>query len=101
MSTYMLSSSSIIGNNVKTPANENIGDVKDIMMNPHTGEASYAVLSFGGFFGIGDKYFTIPFSALTLDREAECYRLNASKERLENAPGFDKDNWPNFADMAF
>ncbi len=101
MSTYMLSASSLIGNNVKSTSDESLGDVKDIMMNPHTGEASYAVLSFGGFLGLGDKYFAVPFEALTLDREDQSYRLNVDKDRLKDAPGFDKNNWPDFADPSF
>lgn len=101
MSTYMLSASSIIGNDVKTHTDDDIGDIKDIMMDPDTGQSSYAVLSFGGFMGIGDKYFAVPFQALTLDREDECYRLDITKERLENAPGFKKDDWPDFADPSF
>ena len=101
MSTYMLSASSIIGNDVKSVSGDDVGDIKDIMMNPETGEATYAVVSFGGFLGFGDKYFAVPFSALKLDREDESYRLNQTKERLEDAPGFDKDNWPDFADPQF
>lgn len=101
MSTHMLSATSIIGNDVKNHDGESLGHVKDIMMNPSTGQASYAVVSFGGFLGVGDKYFAIPFEVLSLDREEECYRLNIEKERLEDAPGFDKDNWPDFADITF
>lgn len=99
--TVMLSSSSIIGNEIKNRAGEDLGSVKEIMFNPTNGDASYAVISFGGFLGLGDKYFAVPFDAMTLDRENKCYILDISKERLKDAPGFSKDHWPNFADPVF
>jgi hypothetical protein len=55
--------------------------------------------SFGGVFGIGSKLFAIPWSALTLDADEKRFILDAPKERLENAPGFDKDHWPSMADQ--
>lgn len=93
-----ISASTIIGNDVKNSAGENLGDVKDLMINPGTGEIEYAVLSFGGILGIGDKYFAVPLEAMQLDTKDEQFVLNETKERLENAPGFDKDNWPDHAD---
>lgn len=53
---------------------------------------------FGGLLGMGDKLFAVPWSALKLDTGQKCFVLHASKEYLENAPGFDKDDWPTFAD---
>ena len=58
----------------------------------------YALLDFGGFMNIGNKLFAVPMQALQLDTAEECYKINQSKERLEQAEGFDKDNWPNMAD---
>ena len=52
----------------------------------------------GGFLGMGEKLFAIPFSAFKYDHEKNEYILNISKERLENAPGFDTDNWPSLSD---
>ena len=59
------------------------------------------VLSFGGFLGMGAKYFAIPWSALTLDTAEKRFILGVSKDRLENAPGFDKDHWPSMADRTW
>jgi hypothetical protein len=56
------------------------------------------VLSFGGFLGIGDKLFAIPWQALQLDPDNKCFVLDVDKEMLDNAPGFDKDHWPSMAD---
>lgn len=99
MSTYpVLSASSINGDAVKNLDGEDLGHIEDLMINTESGEIAYAVLSFGGFLGMGDKLFAIPWKALSLDTANERFVLNVDKERLENAPGFDKDHWPNMAD---
>ena len=64
-------------------------------------DIAYAVLAFGGFLGIGDKLLAIPWGALTLDTGASRFILDVSKEKLERAPGFDKDRWPAMADPAW
>ena len=71
------------------------------MIDLGSGRIAYAVLSFGGILGMGDKLFAIPWSALTLDTVDHKFILNASKKSLEAAPGFDKDNWPDMADHAW
>ena len=93
-----MSTSSLTGNEVYNLQDEDLGDVKDFMLDMRTGRVAYAVLSFGGFLGMGEKLFAVPWSALTLDTENKRFTLNVTKERLESAPGFDKDNWPNMAD---
>jgi len=99
--TSLLSASSMMSDEVKNPAGENLGEIKEFMIDTATGRIEYAVLSFGGFLGLGDKYFAVPWSALQVDREEKCLVLNVAKERLKDAPGFDKDNWPNMADPQF
>ena len=93
-----LSANTLIGDDVKNAAGENLGKIEDLMIDVNGSEVNYAVLSFGGFMGIGDKLFAVPLKAMQLDTENKCFVLNESKERLENAPGFDKDNWPNHSD---
>lgn len=93
-----LSASTIIGDNVKNGGGQDLGKIEDLMINTDTGDVEYAVLSFGGFLGIGDKLFAVPIEAMQVDTEKKRFVLNESKERLENAPGFDKDNWPHHAD---
>ncbi len=90
-----LSASSINGTDVVNPAGEDLGDIKDLMINLSDGRISYVVLSYGGFLGMGDKLFAVPWDSFTIDTAREKFMLNVSKEKLENAPGFDKDNWPN------
>lgn len=96
-----LSATSIIGDSVRNGAGEDLGNIEDLMVDVNGADVSYAVLSFGGFLGIGDKLFAVPLQAMTLDTENKCFVLNESKERLENAPGFDKDHWPNHSDPAW
>ncbi len=93
-----MSATSLIGDDVYNLQDEDLGDVKEFMLDMRTGKVAYAVLSFGGFLGMGEKLFAVPWSALTLDSENKRMILNVTKERLESAPGFDKDAWPDMAD---
>ncbi len=76
---------------------ENLGDIKELMLDPVSGKIAYAVLSFGGFLGLGEKLFAVPFSALTYSHVNDEYVLDVSKEILSKAPGFDSSNWPTMA----
>jgi len=87
------------GDDVVNAQGEHLGVIKSIMIDVPSGRVAYAVLSSGGFLGIGDKLFAIPWNALTLDADNKCFVLNIDKERLKNAPGFDKDHWPSMADQ--
>ena len=71
------------------------------MIDTENGTVNYAVLSFGGFLGLGDKYFAVPFEAFSVNTTTEKFVLNVTKDRLENAPGFDKDNWPKTNDHTY
>lgn len=93
-----LSASTMIGNDVRNAAGEDLGSIEEIMIDVHSGRVAYAVLSFGGFLGLGDKHFAIPWDALSLDRDEHAFILDVDQETLENAPGFDEDNWPQTAD---
>ena len=86
---------------VNNPAGEKLGTLAHIMLDVPRGRIAYAVLSSGGFLGLGDKLFAIPWRALTLDAENKCFVLDISKEGLEQAPGFDKDHWPSMADESW
>ncbi len=97
--THLLSSSSITGTTVKNLKDDDIGSIKDIMLYTDTGEVAYAVLSVNsGFLNMGSKYFAIPWEAFSFVRAArsgeKVVTLDVDKEKLENSPGFDKDNWP-------
>jgi len=94
MEPVTLSASTMVGDHVVNPEGEDLGKIEEIMIDVPTGNVAYAVLSFGGFLGLGDKYFAIPWQRLEVDAKKERFVLNVDKERLENAPGFDKNNWP-------
>ena len=97
----IMSASTLDGDKVVNSAGEDLGKIEDIMLDVTSGRIAYGVLSFGGFLGMGDKLFAIPWSALTLDAANKCFVLDVPKERLENAPGFDKDHWPAMADRSW
>jgi sporulation protein YlmC with PRC-barrel domain len=90
--------SSIIGTDVVNPNDDSLGDIKEIVIDPPTGKVAYAVVSFGGFMGMGEKLFAIPFSAFVYNATKNKYVLDVAKERLKAAPGFDADNWPAMSD---
>jgi len=98
MGKLLLSTDTLVGNEVVNTRQENVGEIKDFMLDTHSGRIQYAVLSFGAFLGMGEKLFAVPYSALTLDTENKCFVLDVERERLKSAPGFDKNNWPNMAD---
>jgi hypothetical protein len=97
----VLSASSLAGDAVKNSLNEDLGKVNELMIDVPTGKVAYAVLSFGGFLGMGDKLFAVPWRALTLDEDRKCFILDVDKQTLEDAPGFDKDNWPDMAEPSW
>ena len=97
----VMDANTLIGDSVVNGSGEKLGKIEAIMLDVTTGRIAYAVLSFGGFLGLGAKLFAVPWSALTLDAAEKRFILNVPKERLENAPGFDKDHWPSMADSAW
>lgn len=91
--------SKIIGINVKNKANEDLGSINDIVIDPMDGRLVYAAVSMGGFLGVGDKLFAVPWEALEC-REVDGEHvaiLDVDKKRMENAQGFDEDHWPDMA----
>jgi sporulation protein YlmC with PRC-barrel domain len=94
----LMGADTLSGNDVYNQKDEDLGDIKEIMLNMRTGRISYAVLSYGGFLGMGEKLFAVPWEALKLDTENKRFVLNVEKDRIESAPGFDKNNWPNMSD---
>ncbi|HWG97262.1 MAG TPA: small metal-binding protein SmbP [Nitrospira sp.] len=88
----------LIGKQVTNLEGKNLGEIKDLVINWRSGGyIEYAVLSFGGFLGLGDKYFAVPWEVMVLSRDKEQFILNVKEERLKNAPGFDKNNWPDMS----
>jgi sporulation protein YlmC with PRC-barrel domain len=93
--------SEIIGTNVMSPNNEDtIGEINDLVIDAQSGKLRYAAVSVGGFLGIGDKMIAVPWQAFEHRRDENGDRylsLDTTKEKLEQAPGFNEENWPDFA----
>jgi sporulation protein YlmC with PRC-barrel domain len=97
----VMDAATLTGDSVVNAAGEDVGKIEAIMLDVTSGEIGYAVLSFGGFLGMGKKLFALPWCALTLDAVEKRFILDVSKEKLEHAEGFDKDHWPSMADPAW
>ncbi len=97
----LMGANTLIGDHVHNAQDEHLGDIKEIMLDTRTGQVAYAVVAHGGVFTIGEKLFAVPWSALRLDTVNHRFVLDVPKERFENAPGFDSDDWPNMADPSW
>jgi sporulation protein YlmC with PRC-barrel domain len=94
--------------NVVNGKGERLGKIEDLMIDLRSGRIAYAVLSFGGFLGFGSKLFAIPWELLCIDNKwnyEDIYRqnivFNIAREKLEKAPGFDKNEWPKEPDRSW
>jgi sporulation protein YlmC with PRC-barrel domain len=103
-------SSDLVGLRVDGQNNRRLGKIEDLVIDPDSGKIRYAVLSFGGFLGMGDKLFAVPWGALTQVStgrtsantvKEDHYFLNVTVEALKQAPGFDKNHWPDFANATW
>ena len=97
----IMAASSFEGETVVNTQGETVGEIEEIMLDVRSGRIAYAVLSVGGFLGIGEKYFAVPWRAFAMDTDNHRFILDVDKERLNNAPGFDKDHWPSMADPSW
>lgn len=97
----VLSASTLIGDSVENSQGEKLGKLEEIMIDLQSGNIAYAVLSFGGLLGLGEKLFALPWNKLHVDQQRKCIIFNASKEQLKDMPGFDKDHWPDMTDTSW
>jgi sporulation protein YlmC with PRC-barrel domain len=96
-----LAASTLQGDRVVDPQGRDVGRVEAIMLDVQLGRVAYVVLSFGGFLGIGDKLFAVPWSSLVVDEHNKRFVVDLTKEQLEKAPGFDKNHWPDLSDLDY
>lgn len=94
----VVSASSVTGDPVRNLDGERLGRIEDLVLDLSSGRVAYAVLSFGGFLGIGDKRFAVPWGAMRLDSDQKEFILDVQKETLQKAEGFDESHWPDCAD---
>ena len=95
----VLKASNLIGAKVQDTEGKKLGDIKDLVIDPLEGDIEYVVLDFGGFLGIGDKYFAVPWEAMRLSENQKYLVLDVSKKDLKQAPGFSKDQWPDMSNQ--
>lgn len=97
----VMTASSLDGDLVINERGDELGKIKEIMIDVPNGRVAYAVLSAGGLLGIGDKLFAVPWTAMTLDIDRRCFVLDVDIDWLKRAPGFDKSHWPATADSGW
>src|SRR5690349_21456786 len=95
----VLKASDVIGMKVEGIDEKSLGTIKDLVLDPVEGDIQYAVLDFGGFLGIKDKYFIVPWEAITFNATGKKIVLDVTKRDLKKAPGFDKNHWSDFSDQ--
>jgi sporulation protein YlmC with PRC-barrel domain len=88
----LIAADKVSGTNVYNLAGDKLGSVDDIMIDKISGRAIYAVLSFGGFLGMGEKYHPLPWATLKYDAQMGGYVINLDKKQLESAPSYDRDS---------
>jgi sporulation protein YlmC with PRC-barrel domain len=94
----LMAAATLDGNKVVTADGEHVGKISDIMLDVRSGRIAYAVLSEGGFLGMGTTLHAIPWRALTLNVDEKLFLVNLMADEIKNSPGFDKDHWPTMAD---
>ncbi|MDI9818178.1 MULTISPECIES: PRC-barrel domain-containing protein [unclassified Legionella] len=97
----IVKASEITGVVVKNLEGENLGTINEVVIDKAFGKVNYLVLDFGGILGFGSKYFALPWHLFKYDTIEDCFIISMDKKRLENAPGFDKEHWPDFAASEF
>ena len=91
-----LAASSIVGDHIFNPAGEDLGKIRDMMIDITSEKVEYVVIEFGGFLGLNKKYIAVPLKDLTIAKEhRHAFILNESRESLKKYVGFDKDHWPD------
>lgn len=104
--TTAILASRVIGTNVYNMQGEKMGEVEDVVLDKTSNNIMFAVVGFGGFLGIGEKYHPIPWSTLDYEKNESGYVVNMTKEQLENAPAdsleaLTKDDGTAFRDVSY
>jgi len=92
----LLSTEVLLGSDVKNPQGQDVGDLKQLMLDPHTGRVMYAVVAIGGFLGMGEKTIVVPWNALEVARNGKSLVLNVSPQMLQQVPAYEKGKEPAY-----
>ena len=101
--------SQLMGYNIQNDERKNVGEIKDLVLDAQTGRIRYVAVTYGGFLGVGNKLFAVPFEAFKVRQNPDdpthagdfVLVLNVTQAQLKGAVGFDHDHWPNMADPSF
>jgi hypothetical protein len=88
----LIGSDKVEGTSVYGTGDEKIGSIERVMIHKRSGKVSYAVLAFGGFLGMGNDYYPVPWAQLTYDTRLGGYRTNINKQQLEGAPHYARES---------
>jgi hypothetical protein len=94
----LMAAGALTGDRVINLHDEELGRIEEIMLDVPSGRIAYAVMFCGGMRGVAEQRFAIPWQALQLDADNECFVLDIDRERLEKAPAFNQDHWPSMTD---
>ena len=89
----LISSENVEGTTVYDTTGNKIGEIDHLMIDKASGNVRYAVMSFGGFLGLGHSHYPLPWNAIRYDRQREAYITNVTEDQLKDAPEFSDDNW--------
>ncbi len=92
----LISSDKVSDTTVYSTGGEKLGSIERLMIGKRSGRVEYAVMSFGGFLGMAEKFHPLPWDALDYDTERDGYVVDKTKEQLEKAPSFDRDREPDW-----
>lgn len=92
-SQKLTKATAIIGSEVATNQNEDVGKIKDLAVDIQSGRVPYAVLSIGGFAGINDKVIAVPTKTLAVGDKKDKLRISSTQDQLKNMPAIDQNNW--------
>ena len=92
----LISSDKVEGTTVYNRQGEKLGTVTSFMVGKRNGRVQYAVLSFGGLFGMGEKFYPLPWDTLTYDTDKGGYMVDIDKDRMKGAPSYDRGNEPTY-----
>jgi sporulation protein YlmC with PRC-barrel domain len=93
--------STVRGTSVFNAAGEELGHIDDIVLNKRDGKATVAIMSFGGFLGLGEQYHPLPWASLNYDPGRGGYVVDVTREQLEGAPAYGRDDEPDWNDRAY
>ncbi len=97
----LISSKKVEGTSVENPQGENLGSIRDVMIDEISGQVAYAVLKYGSVLGIGGKLFALPWEVLEYDPERDAYIIDLPQDQLRNAPSYEENTQPDWSDPAW